>query len=51
VAQGNIETSNVNSAKEMINLIEIIRNYDNQGKMIQTIDDMTKKTINDVGAF
>ncbi len=51
VVQGNLEVSNVNAAKEMVNLIEIIRIYDSQGKMIQTLDDMTKKTINDIGAF
>jgi len=51
VVQGNLEVSNVNAAKEMVNLIEIIRNYDSQSKMIQTLDEMTKKTINDIGAF
>ncbi len=51
VVQGNLEVSNVNAAKEMVNLIEIIRRYDSQGKMIQTLDDMTKKAINDIGAF
>ncbi len=51
IAQGNLEVSNVNAAKEMVNLIEIIRNYDSQSKMIQALDDLTKKTINDVGAF
>ncbi len=51
IVQGNLEVSNVNAAKEMVNLIEIIRNYDSQSKVIQTLDDMTKKTINDVGAF
>ncbi len=51
VEQGQLEVSNVNAAKEMINLIEIMRRYDNQSKMIQTFDDITKKTINDVGSF
>ncbi|VAW37468.1 hypothetical protein MNBD_DELTA02-466 [hydrothermal vent metagenome] len=51
VVQGYLEVSNVNAAKEMVNLIEISRRYDSQSKMIQTLDDMTKKTINDIGAF
>jgi len=51
VVQGNLEVSNVNAAKEMVNLIEIIRIYDSQGKMIQTLDDIAKKAINDIGAF
>lgn len=51
IEQGSLEGSNVNSAKEMINLIEIMRRYDTQSKMIQTLDDITKKTINDVGNF
>jgi flagellar basal-body rod protein FlgG len=51
IEQGQLEASNVNAAKEMINLIEIMRRYDNQTKMIQTLDDITKKTINDIAAF
>jgi flagellar basal body rod protein FlgG len=35
----------------MINLIEIMRRYDSQTKMMQTLDEITKKTINDIGAF
>lgn len=51
IEQGQLEVSNVNSAKEMVNLIEIMRRYDSQSKMIQTLDEITKKTINDIGTF
>ncbi|MEK7773964.1 MAG: flagellar basal-body rod protein FlgF [Deltaproteobacteria bacterium] len=47
--QGHIETSNVNPVKAMTTMIEAMRSYETHSKMIQTIDDITKKTIDEVG--
>ena len=49
VLQGYIETSNVNPVKEMVTMIEALRAYETHVKMIQTIDDITRRAINDVG--
>lgn len=49
VEQGFIETSNVNAVKAMTTMIEAMRSYETHSKMIQTIDDSTRKTIEEVG--
>lgn len=49
VEQGYIETSNVNAVKAMTTMIEALRSYETHSKMIQSIDDETKKTIEEVG--
>lgn len=47
--QGMIETSNVNAVRAMTTMIEASRSYETQTKMIQSIDDMTRKAIEEVG--
>jgi len=47
--QGALEASNVNVVKEMTRLINISRAYEAYQKVIQTIDAITSKTINEVG--
>jgi flagellar basal-body rod protein FlgF len=47
--QGYIETSNVNVVRSMTTMIEAMRSYETHAKMIQTMDDMTKKAIDEVG--
>lgn len=47
--QGYIEVSNVNAVKAMTSMIEASRSYETQTKMIQTIDDMARKAIEEVG--
>ncbi len=49
VLQGNLEVSNVNAVKAMTTMIECMRSYESQAKMIQTIDEITRKAIDEVG--
>ncbi|MBI5469609.1 MAG: flagellar basal-body rod protein FlgF, partial [Deltaproteobacteria bacterium] len=49
VEQGYMEVSNVNAVRAMTTMIEAMRSYETHAKMIQTMDDMTKKAIEDVG--
>ncbi|MCL6582445.1 MAG: flagellar hook-basal body protein [bacterium] len=47
VQQGQIELSNVNLMKEMVRLIEISTSYESCQKVIQTVDEMDQKIINE----
>ncbi len=49
VIQGHLEISNVNAVKAMTTMIECMRSYESQTKMIQTIDEITRKAIDEVG--
>ncbi len=49
IAQGYLEVANVNAVRSMTAMIEASRSYETHAKMIQTIDDMTRKSIEDVG--
>jgi len=49
VRQGFLEASNVNPVIEMVNLIEVHRNYEANQKMIQAHDAALAKVINEVG--
>ncbi len=49
VYQGFLETSNVNPVIEMVNLIEVHRNYEANQKMIQAHDSALGRVINEVG--
>ena len=49
VRQGYIEASNVNVVTEMVNMITITRAYESNQKVIQTIDGMLDKAVNNVG--
>lgn len=49
VRQGYIEASNVNVVTEMVNMITITRAYESNQKVIQTIDSMLDKAVNNVG--
>jgi flagellar basal-body rod protein FlgG len=49
VAQGFIETSNISPVKAMTAMIESLRSYETHTKLIQTIDDMAKKAVEEVG--
>lgn len=49
VRQGYIEASNVNVVTEMVNMITITRAYESNQKVIQTIDTMLDKAVNNVG--
>ncbi len=49
VQQGYIEVSNVSAVRAMTTMIEALRSYETHSKVIQSIDDMTKKAIDEVG--
>lgn len=49
VVQGTIEASNVNVVKEMVDMITITRAYEANQKIIQTVDTMLDKSVNQVG--
>ena len=49
IEQGTIEASNVNIVSEMVDMITITRAYESNQKIIQTIDGMLDKAVNQVG--
>jgi flagellar basal-body rod protein FlgF len=49
VRQGFVEMSNVVAVRAMTEMIEVLRAYESYQKIIQSIDDCTEKTINEVG--
>lgn len=49
VLQGFTEGSNVNSVREMVNMITLNRNYEANSKVIQTEDNLLDKAVNDIG--
>ncbi len=48
VRQGFLEASNVNIVKEMVSMISIMRAYETNQKMMQSEDDATNKSVNEV---
>lgn len=51
VEQGFLETSNTNSIEEMINMINVMRTYESNQKVIQTYDTTMDKVVNSVGTI
>jgi len=49
VRQGFIEGSNVNSIQEMIEVMQLYRNYESSQKLVTTYDSTLEKVINEVG--
>jgi len=49
VQQGYIEKSNVNPTEEMIKMVETLRAFESAQKVIQTMDELNGKMVNDVG--
>jgi len=49
VQQGFLEGANINMVTEMIEMIDLQRNYQSQQKVIQTIDDINGQSISKVG--
>lgn len=49
VVQGFTEASNVNSIDEMINMINVMRTYETNQKVISTYDTTLEKSVNEVG--
>lgn len=51
IQQGALEASNVDSAKEMISLIETFRHFESGHRVVQIYDDVKDKTIRNLGQF
>jgi flagellar basal-body rod protein FlgG len=49
VAQGFLEMSNVEAVQSMVEMIEILRGYESYQRVIRSVDDVTAKSINEVG--
>jgi len=49
VTQSELEKSNVNVTTEMVNMMEITRNFESDQKIIQAIDETLGKAVNEVG--
>ncbi len=49
IIQGSIEQSNADSITEMVNMIEIMRAYEANQKILQTQDSTLDKAVNDIG--
>lgn len=49
IRQGYLEASNINVVTEMVEMINLSRAYESNQKLIQTMDDMLNKSVNQVG--
>ncbi|WDV46095.1 flagellar hook-basal body protein [Clostridiaceae bacterium M8S5] len=49
VNRGFLEKSNINSIKEMINIINTMKNFETNQKVIRSLDEMLSKAANDIG--
>lgn len=49
VKQGNLEKSNVNTVKEMIEMMTVMRTFETNQKVIQAIDETLEKAVNEIG--
>ncbi|MDP9751532.1 flagellar basal-body rod protein FlgF [Thermoanaerobacter pentosaceus] len=49
IKQGFLEQSNVNSVKEMVNMISVMRNYESNQKVVIAFDETLGKAVNEVG--
>lgn len=47
--QGYLESSNVNTVREMVDMISVMRTYEANQKVIHTQDETLKKAVNEVG--
>ena len=51
VLQGSLEKSNVNIIEELVDILSVTRNYQLNQKVMQTHDEITSKTVNEVGSL
>ena len=49
IVQGFLETSNINPVSEMVNLIDMHRQFEATQKVMRTFDEISDDAINDVG--
>jgi flagellar basal-body rod protein FlgF len=50
IAQGRLESSNVDAIRTMTEIIETLRVFESYQKVIRSADEATAKTVNDVGS-
>jgi len=51
IAQGQLESSNVDSNREMVNLLETYRHFESASRVLQAYDDIRDKTFRSLGQF
>lgn len=51
VLQGFLESSNVNTIKEMVEMINSFRSYESNQKIVKAYDDILQRAVNDIGAL
>lgn len=51
VLQGHLESSNVDSAREMVNMVETYRHFESSNRLLQAYDDMKDKAFRSLGQF
>jgi flagellar basal-body rod protein FlgG len=49
ILQGYLESSNVNTVREMVDMISVMRTYEANQKIIQTQDETLSKAVNEIG--
>lgn len=49
ILQGFIENSNVNTINEMVDMINILREYESNQKIVKSYDEMLGKAVNEIG--
>jgi flagellar basal-body rod protein FlgF len=49
ITQGTLEESNVNAVEELVQMVELHRNYEAALKVIQTMDETAQKAANEIG--
>lgn len=49
--QGHLEASNVNTAAEMVRLMETVRHFEASQKVVQGVDEMTERALRKLGEF
>ena len=49
--QGNLESSNVDSAFEMVKMLETFRHFETSNRVIQAYDDLSDKALRNLGQF
>ncbi|MCD5410336.1 MAG: flagellar hook-basal body complex protein [Clostridiales bacterium] len=49
ITQGALESSNVNTIREMVELINIHRTFESNQKVVRAYDEMLQKAVNDIG--
>jgi len=51
ILQGHLEASNVNTAAEMVKLIETVRHFESVQKVVQGFDEMRERALRKLGEF